>query len=128
MPGGTFGGISFLVWGYIAPKCGSEGRMAITDTEIMRAKPHQRSYSMSDSGRAALNDFASGAASFGVGSTALRAKKADGPGKMPPSPLGNGPGAPQRGRRLLATGVDPIAQRKAKKTAELLSCENSLAL
>jgi len=33
----------------------------------------------------------------------------------------------QEARKLLASGIDPMAQRKALKTAELLSSDNSFA-
>jgi hypothetical protein len=48
-------------------------------------------------------------------------------GKYPSVPLAEARNRHQEARKLLASGVDPMAQRKALKTAELLSSENSFA-
>jgi hypothetical protein len=48
-------------------------------------------------------------------------------GKYPQVPLAMARQRHSEGRRLLATGVDPMAQRKAVKTAERVASENSFA-
>jgi hypothetical protein len=74
MPGGTFGGISFLVWGYIAPKCGSEGKDGNHGYGDHAGEPQQRSYSISDSGGLHLMISPAGGKLWRW-STAFRAKK-----------------------------------------------------
>ena len=46
-------------------------------------------------------------------------------GKYPDVSLAQARGRHSEARKLLATGVDPMAQRKAEKTAEKIAVENS---
>jgi len=122
--GGILGGISFSIRG-IFPGVHSEGFVAITDIEIKRAKPQQKSYRLSDSGGLHLVISPAGGKLWRWKYRFEGKEKLMGLGKYPQVPLAMARERHSEGRKLLATGVDPIVQRKAKKTAELVSCENS---
>jgi hypothetical protein len=71
--------------------------MAITDTEIKRAKPEQKPYSMSDSGGLHLVISPAGGKLWRWKYRFEGKEKLMALGKIPSGCLGNGPGAPQRG-------------------------------
>ncbi len=99
--------------------------MAITDTEIKRAKPQQKSYRLSDSGGLHLVISPAGGKLWRWKYRFEGKEKLMALGKYPQVSLAMARERHSEGRRLLATGVDPMVQRKAKRTAELVSCENS---
>jgi integrase len=101
--------------------------MAITDTEIKRAKPEQKPYSMSDSGGLHLVISPPGGKLWRWKYRFEGKEKLMALGKYPQVPLAMARERHSEGRRLLATGVDPMAQRKAVKTAERVASENSFA-
>jgi integrase len=101
--------------------------MAITDTEIKRAKPEQKPYSMSDSGGLHLVISPAGGKLWRWKYRFEGKEKLMALGKYPQVPLAMARERHSEGRRLLATGVDPMAQRKAVKTAERVASENSFA-
>jgi hypothetical protein len=101
--------------------------MSITDTEIKRAKPEQKPYSMSDSGGLHLVISPAGGKLWRWKYRFEGKEKLMALGKYPQVPLAMARERHSEGRRLLATGVDPMAQRKAVKTAERVASENSFA-
>src|ERR1700730_18189135 len=101
--------------------------MAITDTEIKRENPEQKPYSMSDSGGLHIVISPAGGKLWRWKYRFESKEKLMALGKYPQVPLAMDRERHGERRRLLATGVYPMAQRKARKTAELVSCENSFA-
>src|SRR5258705_12676032 len=98
--------------------------MAITDTEIKRAKPEQKPYSMSDSGGLHLVISPAGGKLWGWKYRFAGKEKLKALGKYPQGPLAIDPERHSEGRRMLANGVDPMAQRKAEEAAELVDKGN----
>jgi integrase len=99
--------------------------MALADTGIKKAKPKQRPYSMSDGGGLYLWVTPAGGKLWRWSYRYERKEKLMSLGKYPDVSLGQARERHSEARRLLAEGVDPMAQRKAAKTAEKAAVENS---
>jgi hypothetical protein len=114
---GYFWGYLILDLGVHCPKLGFGGiSVAITDIEIKRAKPEQKSYRLSDSGGLHLVISPAGGKLWRWKYRFEGKEKLMALGKYPQVPLAMARERHSEGRRLLATGVDPMAERKAKKT------------
>jgi hypothetical protein len=98
----------------------------LKDVQIKQAKPRDNPYKLSDSGNLFLWITPSG------GKIWRWAYRFDGKaklmtlGKYPHVSIGLARSRHGDARKLLATGVDPMAKRKAVKTAERVASENSL--
>jgi integrase len=101
--------------------------MALTDTEIKRARPADEPYRMADGGNLYLWVTPPG------GKLWRWAYRFDGKqklmtlGKYPDVSLARARERHAQQRTLLAEGIDPMAQKKAEKTAVRLATENSFA-
>jgi hypothetical protein len=99
----------------------------LTDTKIKSAKAQDKPYKLSDSSNLYLWVTPSG------GKIWRWAYRLDGKwklmtlGKYPVVPLSLARDRHGDARKLLATGIDPMAQRKARKIAERVASENSFA-
>jgi integrase len=99
--------------------------MALTDTEIKKAKTKEKAYSLNDSGGFYLWITPAGGKLWRWAYRFDRKEKLMSLGKYPDVPLALARERHAEARKLLATGVDPMAQRKAAKTAEKTAVENS---
>jgi integrase len=99
--------------------------MALTDTEIKKAKPKEKAYSLNDSGGLYLWITPAGGKLWRWAYRFDRKEKLMSLGKYPDVSLAQARERHAEARKLLATGVDPMAQRKAEKTAEKIAVENS---
>ncbi len=99
--------------------------MALADTGIKKAKPKQRPYSMSDGGGLYLWVTPAGGKLWRWSYRYESKEKLMSLGKYPDVSLGQARERHSEARKLLAEGVDPMAQRKAAKTAEKAAVENS---
>ena len=97
----------------------------LTDTEIKRAKATEKAYSMSDGGGLYLWVKPTGGKLWRWSYRFDGKEKLMSLGKYPDVSLALARERHAEARKLLATGVDPMAQRKIKKTAQKVSCENS---
>src|SRR5258705_13917489 len=101
--------------------------MAITDTEIKRAKPEQKPYSMSDSGGLHLEITPAGGKLWRWKYRFEGKEKLMALGKYPQISLALARKRHGDGRELLATGIDPMAHQEGKKIAAQISTEKSFA-
>jgi len=99
--------------------------MVLTDTAIRKSKPSSKPYKLTDGRGLFLLVQPTGAKlwhckySFG-GKERLMAL-----GRYPDVPLGEARHRHQAARGMLASGIDPMAERRAEKTAERASTEGS---
>src|SRR5207302_5264276 len=101
--------------------------MALTDTQIKKAKPKEKAYRMSDSGGMYLWVTPSGGKLWRWGYRFDGKEKLMALGKYPAVSLALARERHGEARKLLAAGTDPMAQRKADRTAERVASENSFA-
>jgi integrase len=101
--------------------------MALTDTEIKRSKGKERPYKLSDSGNLYLWVTPLGGKSWRWAYRHEGKEKLMTLGKYPDVSLSRAREHHAASRKLLAEGIDPMAQRKANKTAERFTSENSFA-
>ena len=99
--------------------------MALTDTEIKKAKTKEKAYSLSDSRGLYLWITPAGGKLWRWAYRFGGKEKLMSLGKYPDVPLALARERHAEARKLLATGIDPMAQRKAEKTAEKAAVENS---
>ena len=99
--------------------------MALTDTEIKKAKAKEKAYSLNDSGGLYLWVTPPGGRLWRWAYRFEGKEKLMSLGKYPAVSLALARERYSEARKLLATGVDPMAQRKIEKTAQKVSCENS---
>ena len=99
--------------------------MGLADTGIKKAKPRQRPYSMSDGGGLYLWITPAGGKLWRWSYRYEGKEKLMSLGKYPDVSLAQARERHSEARKLLAEGVDPMAQRKAAKTAEKAAVENS---
>jgi integrase len=99
--------------------------MALTDTEIKKAKAKEKAYSLNENGGLYLWITPVGGKLWRWAYRFDRKEKLMSFGKYPDVPLALARERHSEARKLLATGVDPMAQRKAEKTAERIAIENS---
>src|ERR1039457_2597218 len=121
---GYLWGYFILRWGYF-PKTEVLDEMALTDTEIKKAKAKEKAYSLNDSRGLYLWITPAGGKLWRWAYRFARKEKLMSLGKYPDVPLALARERHAEARKLFATGVDPMAQRKAEKTAEKIGVENS---
>jgi integrase len=97
----------------------------LTDTEIKRAKATERAYSMGDGGGLYLWVKPTGGKLWRWSYRFDGKEKLMSFGKYPDVSLAQARERHTEARKLLATGIDPMAQRKVEKTAEKVAVENS---
>lgn len=101
--------------------------MALTDTEIKRAKPANEPYRMADGGNLFLWVTPSGGKLWRWAYRFEGKQKLMTFGKYPDVSLARARERHAQQRSILAEGIDPMAQKKAEKTAVRLATENSFA-
>lgn len=101
--------------------------MALTDTEIKKAKPKEKAYRMSDSGGMYLWVTPSGGKLWRWAYRFECKEKLMSLGKYPAVSLALARERHSAARKLLATGTDPMALRRVEKTAQQAANENSFA-
>jgi Arm DNA-binding domain len=101
--------------------------MGLTDTEIKRAKKRERPYKLSDGGNLYLWITPSGGKLWRWAYRYEGREKLMTFGKYPEVSLALARERHLDARKLLAAGVDPMAQRKLEKTAEQAASDNSFA-
>jgi integrase len=97
----------------------------LTDTAIKRAKPAEEAYSMSDGGGLYLRITPAGGKLWRWAYRFDRKRKLMAFGPYPEVPLVEARERHTAARKLLAAGVDPMAERKAGKTATKAMAENA---
>ncbi len=97
----------------------------LTDTEIRRSKAGEKPYRLSDGRGLFLFVTPAGGKSWRWKYRYDGTEKLMVLGSYPDVPLALARERHAEARRLLATGVDPMAQRKAAKTADKFAAENS---
>jgi integrase len=95
--------------------------MALTDTEIRKAKARDKAYRMSDGGGLYLWNTPAGGKLWRWAYDFSGKEKLMSFGRYPDVSLALARERHTEARKLLATGIDPMAQRKAEKTAQLAS-------
>jgi integrase len=109
--------------GVLCPKGGWV--VELTDREIKKAKTREKAYSMGDGGGLYLWVRPTGGKLWRWSYRYEGKEKLMALGKYPDVSLALARDRHIEARKLLAIGVDPMAQRKAKKTAEKTEDENS---
>lgn len=99
--------------------------MPLTDTEIRKAKSSPKPYMMTDGSGLYLSVTPSGGKLWQCGYRHGGKEKLISYGKYPDVSLLMACKRHSAARTLLADGIDPMAQRKAEKTAQRLSSANS---
>jgi len=102
--------------------------MSLTDTEVRRSKPTEKAYRLSDGGSLYLWVTPAGGKLWRWAYNHDGKEKLMSFGKYPDVPLALARERHTEARRLLAVGTDPIAQRKADKTAAKSASENSFQM
>jgi Arm DNA-binding domain len=101
--------------------------LALTDTAIRKAKPSQKPLKLTDGRGLFLLVQPSGGKLWHYKYSFLGKEKLMALGPYPDVTLAMARERHQAARRLLESGVDPMAQRKAAKTAETTSSEGAFA-
>src|SRR5260370_5112909 len=101
--------------------------MALTDLEIKRAKTKDKPYKLSDGGNMYLWITPAGGKLWRWAFRYEGKAKLMTFGRYPDVPLALARERLAEARRLLATGINPMEQRKAEKTADRVATENSFA-
>ncbi len=101
--------------------------MALTDVTIRRAKPKEKAYRMSDAGSMYLWVTPAGGKLWRWAYLYEGKEKLMSFGRYPDVSLAMARERHSEARKLLAGGIDPMAQRKADKIAEEVASENSFA-
>jgi integrase len=101
------------------------GMSGLTDTEIKRAKAAEKAYSLGDGGGLYLWVKPTGGKLWRWSYRFDGKEKLMSLGKYPDVSLAQARERHCEARKLFASGVDPMAQRKAEKTAEKIAVENS---
>src|ERR1700723_1344300 len=101
--------------------------MALTDTQIKKIKTKDKPYKVSDGGGLYLWATPSGGKLWRWSYRHEGKQKVMTFGRYPDVPLALARERHSEERKLLATGVDPMAQRKAAQTAQRAAIENSFA-
>jgi integrase len=99
--------------------------MALTDTEIRKAKAKDKAYRISDGSGLYLWITPAGGKLWHWAYEFSRKEKLMSFGKYPDVSLALARERHGEARKLLATGVDPMARRKVEKTAQMASSLNS---
>jgi integrase len=101
--------------------------MALTDTAVKKAKSKEKPFKLSDGGNFFLWVTPSGGKLWRWAYRYEGKEKLMTFGRYPEVSLSRARERHAESRKLLAEGIDPMAERKAQKTAELLACENSFS-
>ena len=101
--------------------------MELTDLEVRRSKPTEKPYKLSDGGRLFLWVTPAGGKIWRWAFVFEGKEKLMTLGKYPEVSLAQARERHLDARRLLATGADPMARRKAEKIAERVVSKNSFA-
>ena len=101
------------------------GNMPLSDTAIKKSLPADKPYTLTDSGGLYLLVMPTGGKLWRWSYRFEKKERLMALGKYPDVPLAVARARHAEGRRLLATGVDPMAERKAQRTAEKAAVENS---
>jgi integrase len=101
--------------------------MGLTDVAIKKAKPKDKSYKLSDGGGMYLWITPSGGRSWRWAYRYGGKQKLMTHGPYPEVSLADARDRCTKARKMLVDGIDPMAQRKADKTAERLACGCSFA-
>ena len=101
--------------------------MSLSDTQIKKSKPGPKAYSIPDGGALYLWITPSGGRLWRWGYRFESKEKLMSFGQYPDVPLLAARERHSAARRLLASGVDPMAQRKAEKQAQGLAAGDSFA-
>ena len=102
--------------------------MALTDVAIKRAKAKESPYKLGDSGGMFLWVTPSGGKSWRWSYRYDGKQKLMALGLYPDVSLVLARERHARGRKLLGQGIDPMAERKATKTAERIADQSSFAI
>jgi len=97
--------------------------MAITDTEIRRSKPGDKPFKLSDGGGLHLMVTPSGGKLWRWKYRFEGAEKLMALGRYPEITLAEVRERRDAARKRLANGIDPMAERKAEKTAVMVATE-----
>ncbi len=125
MQGGMLGGILVTAGGISLRE--RSGQMALTDIEVKKAKAKERPYRLTDGGGMYVWLTPAGGKLWRWGYVHEGKEKLMSFGKYPDVSLAVARERHVEARRLLASGVDPMARRKAEKTAVREATENSFA-
>ena len=101
--------------------------MALTDTEIKKSRTAEKAYRISDAGGLYVWVTPSGGKLWRWAYAFEGKEKLMSFGKYPAVSLALARSRHNESRTLLATGLDPMAERKVAKTAERVVSENSFA-
>lgn len=101
--------------------------MALTDIAVRKLKAKDKPYKVSDGGGLFLWVTPSGGKLWRWSYRFERKQKLMTFGKYPDVPLALARERHMEGRKLLATGIDPMSKRNADKVAEQIANENSFA-
>src|ERR1017187_2436348 len=99
--------------------------MALTDTEVRKARPAEKPYRLSDGGSLYLWVTPAGGKLWRWAYKHEGKEKLMSFGKYPDVSLALARERHGEARKLLAQGIDPMEERKAAKTAEKSAAENS---
>ena len=99
--------------------------MALTDTEIRRSKPGDKPYKLSDGGGLHLMVTPSGGKLWRWKYRFEGAEKLMALGRYPEILLGEARERRDTARKRLANSIDPMAERKAEKTAVMVATEST---
>jgi integrase len=99
--------------------------LALTDTEIRRSKPGEKSYKLSDSGGLHLLITPAGGRLWRWKYRVAGAEKLMAFGRYPDISLADARDRRDQARKRLANGTDPMAERKAEKTAAVVAVEHT---
>jgi len=99
--------------------------LALTDTEIRRSKPADRPYKLSDSGGLHLLITPAGGKLWRWKYRFAGTEKLMAFGRYPEIALADARERRDEARKLLAKGADPMAERKAEKTAVIVATEHT---
>jgi integrase len=114
----------FLKWVYF-PERRVFGAVELTDTEIKKAKAKEKAYSMGDGGGLYLWVKPTGGKLWRWSYRFEGKEKLMSFGKYPDVSLALARDRHTEARKLLVTGIDPMAQRKIEKKVQKVSSENS---
>src|ERR1035437_2393631 len=120
-----FGGTFLLSWGHFTPQPPGPSIMALTDTEIRRSKPAEKSYKLSDSGGLHLFVTPSGGRLWRWKYRFKGAEKQMSFGPYPALSLADARDRRDAARKRLVNGIDPMAERMAEKTAVKVATEHT---
>ena len=124
--GGMPGGTNFRELG-VFPHSGLWGgfTMALTDTEIRRSKPAEKPYKLSDGGGLHLLVTPSGGRLWRWKYRFEGCREADGTWPLPRLTLADARERRDAARKQLVNGIDPMAERRAEKTAVIVATDHT---